>query len=529
MYPPTGHAWRRVAGPILGSLVSGFLLVKYFPFARGSGIPQTRAAIFVNNGRISLRTVVGKFVCCVISLGSGISLGREGPSVQIGSGIASVIAQRLGLSREQVKWLVPVGASAALAAAFNTPIAAVLFSLEEIMGDLHTPILGSVVLSSATSWIVLHLILGDNPLFRVPPYELVHPGELLIYALLGIAGGFVSVAFVKLLLSLRELFKKFPARTLWIQPVVGGLVVGVMAFFVPEVLGVGYGEVEKVLGGSVVLHVVVLLLILKLVATAVCYSSGNAGGIFGPSLFLGAMVGGATGTIAHMAAPSITAGPGAYAIVGMGTTFAGIVRTPLTSVIMVFEITRDYSIIVPLMISNLLAFYISRRFQHQPIYEALARQDNLHLPKHAGETRSLIRPVANAVRESPEPLREELTARDALQLVEGTSLSSWPVADDGGLIGMIRITDIESAAAHEPPRTLGDLISTQDERRRMVHVHVDQPLSVALERMGETGHEVLPVVSRANGRVLLGIVTLGEVLRAYGVRDNNTSMHLGSL
>jgi len=521
MYPPTGEAWRRVAGPVLGALVSGFLLVKYFPNARGSGIPQTRAAIFVHDGRISLKTVVGKFVCCAISLGSGISLGREGPSVQIGSGIASVIAQRLGLSREQVKWLVPVGASAALAAAFNTPIAAVLFSLEEIMGDLHTPILGSVVLSSATSWIVLHLILGDNPLFRVPPYELVHPVELLIYALLGIAGGLVSVAFVKLLLSLRELFKKLPSRTLWIQPVAGGLTVGIMAYFVPEVLGVGYGEVEKVLGGHVVLYVVVMLLVLKLVATAVCYSSGNAGGIFGPSLFLGAMVGGATGAIAHSVAPSITAGAGAYALVGMGTTFAGVVRTPLTSVIMVFEITRDYSIIVPLMISNLLAFYISRRFQHQPIYEALARQDDLHLPQHAGETRSSIRPVSNAIRESPEPLKDSDTIEEAMHQIEGTSLGSWPVVNEDGLLGMVRVRDVQRASATDGTRHVSELIPHADESYRLVHVHIDQPLSTALERMGESGHDVLPVVSRANGRLLLGLVTLKEVLKAYGVSETN--------
>src|SRR5437764_15083851 len=189
MYPAGGAGWRRILVPTLGSLVTGFLLVRFFPDARGSGIPQTRAAIFVHDGRITLKTVVGKFVCCATSLASGIALGREGPSVHIGSGIASVVARRLGLSTAQVRWLIPVGASAALAAAFNTPIAAVLFSLEEIMGDLPAPILGSVVLSSTTSWMVMHLVLGDEPRFHVAPYHLVSPVELLVYAMLGIVGG----------------------------------------------------------------------------------------------------------------------------------------------------------------------------------------------------------------------------------------------------------------------------------------------------------------------------------------------------
>src|SRR5437764_12569505 len=238
MYPPGSAAIRRVLVPVLGSLVTGYLLFKYFPEARGSGIPQAKFALFIRDGYISFRTVVGKFVCCSASLASGIALGREGPSVHIGAGIASVISRRLGLSATQVRWLLPVGASAALAAAFNTPIAAVLFSLEEIMGDMHAPILGSVVLSSTTSWMVLHLVLGDEPLFHVAGYHLVDPKELLVYVVLGIVGGLGSVAFVRLLLTLRAAFAKLPRSTAWVHPVVGGLTVGVLGYFVPAVLGV---------------------------------------------------------------------------------------------------------------------------------------------------------------------------------------------------------------------------------------------------------------------------------------------------
>ncbi|MBV8833694.1 MAG: chloride channel protein, partial [Acidobacteriaceae bacterium] len=380
IYPPGSPAWRRFLAPIAGTLFSGYLLFRYFPNARGSGIPQTKFAIFIQDGYISLRTVLGKFVCCTISLASGIALGREGPSVQIGAGIASVLGRRFGMSKEYVKALVPVGCSAALAAAFNTPIAAVLFSLEEILGDLHAPVLASVVLSSATSWIVLHLLLGDEPLFHVPAYQLVNPAEFGIYAVLGVIGGLGSVAFVKLLLQLRVWFRQLPKATGWAQPVVGGLLMGVLGLFIPEALGVGYDYVDRVLGGDFPFKMVALLAVIKIVSTPVCYSSGNAGGIFGPSLFIGAMIGGAVGSIAHQLLPHLTANPGAYALVGMGAAFAGIVRTPLTSVIMIFEMTRDYSIIVPLMISNLISFFISQQLQHEPIYEALALQEGVFLP-----------------------------------------------------------------------------------------------------------------------------------------------------
>ena len=282
-----------------------------------------------------------------------------------------------------MRWLIPVGASAALAAAFNTPIAAVLFSLEEIMGDMHAPILGSVVLSSTTSWMVLHLVLGDEPLFHVAAYQLADPRELFGYAVLGVIGGLCSVAFVRLLLTLRRSFARLPRSTVWCQPVVGGLCVGLLGFVVPAVLGVGYDQVDRALSGDLLLRTTVVLALLKIVATTVCYASGNAGGIFGPSMFIGAMIGGAVGHVAHQLFPMTTAGPGAYALVGMGTAFAGIIRTPLTSVIMIFEVTRNYTIIVPLMISNLIAFYISQKLQHEPIYEALARQDGLHLPTGA--------------------------------------------------------------------------------------------------------------------------------------------------
>ena len=519
MYPATGSGWRRILVPVLGSLSTGYLLWRFFPFARGSGIPQTKFALFINDGRIAFRTVLGKFFCCSASLASGIALGREGPSVQVGAGLASVIARSAGLSKEQVKALVPVGCSAALAAAFNTPIAAVLFSLEEIMGDLHASVLGTAVLASATSWMVLHLVLGDDPLFHVAVYRLVHPVEFAVYAVLGVVGGLGSVAFVKLLLRLRVWFASFPKWSVWFQPVAGGLTVGLLGYFVPDVMGVGYNYVDKILNGDVVLKLVVLLAVLKIVATAVCYASGNAGGIFGPSLFIGATMGAAVGSVAHSLFPAYTAGPGAYALVGMGTAFAGIVRTPLTSVIMIFEVTRDYTIIVPLMISNLIAFFISHSLQREPIYEALARQDGVHLP--TAETRSQAGRVRVSQAMRPAAALPADTQIGAA-VTEWQAFDAWPVAGHEGLCAMIRKVDLEKAVSNgSAAKSLADLLKEAPEAHpaelEYPHVHPDHSLSLALERMGSSGLNVLPVVSRANVRQLIGIVVLDDILNTYGV------------
>jgi CIC family chloride channel protein len=515
MYPSGSAAWRRVAIPTLGSLISGILLYKYFPNARGSGIPQAKFALFIRDGYIKLRTVFGKFLCCSISLASGIALGREGPSVQIGAGIASVIGRATGLSPARVKALVPVGCSAALAAAFNTPIAAVLFSLEEVLGDMQAPVLGSVVLSSATSWMVLHLFLGDQPLFHVPPYRLVNPLEFGIYAVLGVVGGLASVAFTKLLLGLRVWFRQMPKSTVWLQPTFGGLVTGLMALAVPGVLGVGYDFVDRVLGGESTLRTVVLLAVLKLIATPACYASGNAGGIFGPSLFIGAMIGGAVGMIAHSWLPLLTASPGAYALVGMGALFAGIVRTPLTSVIMIFEMTRDYSIIVPLMIANLISFFISWKFQREPIYEALALQEGVFLP--TGESREEMSGtrVSELMEEKAPLLSPDATLEEARAFLVRQHSNAWPMGEGTQVEGVVSRKELEEADS--ATIRIRDMIAKDHAANGYVYLHPDHPLNYALERMRTTGLDALPVVSRAGIHDLCGVLTLNHILEAYGL------------
>jgi chloride channel protein, CIC family len=511
LYPVGSPAWHRVLIPIAGSLLMGYLLFRFFPNARGSGVPQTKAALYAAEGRIAFKTVFGKFFCTSATLASGIPLGREGPSVQVGAGIASLLGRKLGLSTDKVKALIPVGAAAAIAAAFNTPLAAVLFALEEVVGDLHAPVLGSVVLASATSWAVLQLLLGNHPLFAVPQYQLVHPVEFALYAVLGVAGGLVSAAFSGLLLKLREKFLAAPRKTLPFQPVVGGVLVGLMGWFVPQTLGVGYVHVGSALNGAIAWRLMALLLALKLISVAVSYASGNAGGIFGPSLFLGAMLGGVVGTAGHYLFPNHVAASGAYALVGMGTAFAGIVRAPMTSVMMIFEITRDYAVIVPLMISNLVSFFIASRFQ-KPIYEVLAHQDGIHLPTAESRVAAGNRQVLLAMQPIKQVLLAEQTVGQALQITEESGLPAWPVCDRGGVIGVLGRVAIAAAAANgHKDENLAGLLPDDD----FPHLHTDHSVDAALDRMGASGLDALPVVSRANVHKLLGMVTFEDVLALY--------------
>lgn len=523
LYPVGSAHWRFLLVPSIGSLAMGFLLFRFFPDARGSGVPQTKAALYAREGRITLSTVFGKFLCTSATLACGIPLGREGPAVQVGGGIASVLGRRIGLSPERVKSLIPVGAAAAIAAAFNTPLAAVLFALEEVVGDLHAPVLGSVVLASATSWGVLRLMLGNDPLFQVPQYSLVNPWELLIYAVLGVAGGLVSVAFTQLLLRSRAWFATLPRKTVWYQPLAGGLLIGIMGWFVPQVMGVGYKYVGDVLNGGMTLKLIIALLGMKLVATAISYASGNAGGIFGPSLFLGAMLGGLVGGIAQHVFPGHVAEPGAYALVGMGTAFAGVVRAPMTSVVMIFEITRDYAVIVPLMISNLVSYFIAARIQRKPIYEVLADQDGIHLPQHESYSRRSQRQVIRLMRPASNILEANESLGEAAGRMRVAKDRTWPVVEQSRLLGLLEREQIEAAIRSEgPAKRVGDLVGL----REFSHLHSDQTFDMALERMGSARLDVLPVVSRANLHEMLGVVRLEDVLDAYGLISRHEEQNL---
>ena len=513
LFPPNVGRLRSALAPMIGSLVIGYVLVRFFPDARGNGVTQTKVALYSPNAYISLHSIIGKFLCTSATLASGIPLGPEGPSIAVGAGIASVLGRRLGLSTERVRSLIPVGAAAAIAAAFNTPVAAVLFSLEEIVGDLHAPVLGSVVLASATAWMVLRLLLGNDPLFHVPQYELVSPLELVVYAVLGIVAGIISGIAIRWQLWIREQFRRFPAKTLWVQPFSGGVLVGLVGCFVPEVLGVGYVHVSALLNGQMAIRIAALLIVLKLITVVFSSGSGNAGGIFAPVLFIGAMLGGTIGGAAHALLPHHTGTAGAYALVGMGALFAGMIRAPMTSVVLVFEITRDYAIIVPLMIANMISYFVSRKVMHEALYEGLTRQDGIHLPPAIDRTRQQVRVVSHVMRPvGKEFLTADMALADADRIAEGSDVYAWPVLSSEGICGVVSSAQLRRFLAEgKGAAPIGLLL----DGAMFPHVHRDHSFDVALERMGASGLVLLPVVSRFNVREILGVVHLSDILAAY--------------
>jgi CIC family chloride channel protein len=504
---------RLFVVPVTVSLVTGALLAWVFPDVRGSGVPQTEAAYHLHKGVIPGRVPLGKFITGVLCIGSGHSMGREGPSVQIGAGLASLVGRWVPLSADRIKDLVPVGAAGALAAAFNTPVAAVLFALEEIIGDMNATLLGSTVVASVASVVVERSILGNEPLFRVPAYHLQHPIELLAYAALGIVGGAVSLAFCKSLLSARRLFMALPSWTRAWQPAIGGLIIGGLLVFSPQVMGVGYEYVDLALNGGLVFKTMMLSCVLKLVATTVSYSSGNAGGIFAPSLYIGAMAGGAVGTIVHRLAPVQTADAGAYALVGMGTLFAGIIRAPMTSVFMIFEITQDYQILVPLMVANLLSFLISRRFQPVPVYHALLQQDHVHLPSAATRVAPTSWTAADVMGSGMNFVSPGTSVQNLWETSGANGTSAFLVGTPERLVGLVTaqqlVAAMESGRCSNPIDSLLDL--------EIVHAHPDHRSETVLDRLAQSGG-VLPVLSRDDAQRVVGVVTFADIMQFMRTR-----------
>jgi len=387
-----GHAWIfwTIITPALGGLVAGLGLTYLFPQSAGSGIPQVKVAYSLRSGLVPVKDAIGKFILCSIQIGSGASLGLEGPTVQICAGVSSLLARVARLSPKNSRRMASVGMAAGIAAAFNAPIAATTFTLEELIGDLDQTMLSGVIVAAALAAVVEHSILGSNPVFHINrAYTLTNASSLVWFALLGLLAAVVSVAFTDSLIFVRGEFKKLSALPPWVHPAIGGLATGcisVAALALYHLNGIA-GDPYKTLTlaltestGLLPVTAMAVFCILKLAATVCSYSSGGAGGIFAPSLFMGGMLGGAVGyidvAIFHHSADSI----GAFAVVGMGAVFAGIIRAPITSILIVFEMTGGYGMVLPLMIANMSAFALARHWRHTPIYEALLEQDGIHLP-----------------------------------------------------------------------------------------------------------------------------------------------------
>jgi chloride channel protein, CIC family len=523
----TAHWWRipaLIIIPVVGGLIAGAGLYFLAPEARGSGIPQVKASFYLDGGRIPARVIPGKMFLAAINIGAGASLGREGPTVQICAAIASVLGRMFAISRRRLQSLVPIGAAAGLAAAFNTPIAAVTFTLEEIIGDAASRPLGSIVIAAVIAAVVERAILGEHPIFSVPAYKLNDPYELIFYALLGLIAGLAAVAFNESLLRLRALFRRQRMTPQWATPGVGGLILGVAGLGAllltgsASVFGVGYGQLAAQLQTSLPLKMLIILGAFKLVGTVVSYSSGSSGGIFGPSLYIGGMIGGAVGLLTRFALGGPHIQPEAFALVGMGAVFAGVVRAPVTSIIMIFEMTNNYSIILPLMIANITSYVVAIELSPKPIYDALLTQDGIRLPQ---EERQALRqiPVSDAMTKEVVTVDDGISVNEAFRYVQALPerRHAYPVVDGAGrLVGLFTLNDLKRAlAVDQGGARLSEVISKDLEL-----AHPDQTLDAAMIKLGRKGVSQLPVVSRKDASKLLGIITLHDIAEALSNEDD---------
>jgi CIC family chloride channel protein len=515
-----GHEWVAWAliTPTLGALIAGFILHYVLPNARGSGIPQVKLVYAVKSGRLRLRDALGKFGVATLQLGTGSALGREGPTVQVCASVASALGRLFAISPNNLRRLIPVGTAAGIAAAFNAPIAAVTFTIEELVGDLDQTVLAGVVVAAALAAAVEHSVLGGHPVFSVPGnYQLEHPSSLLVYALLGCAAALVSRAFYSLLLSLRARFGRLEGVTRAAAPALGALLAGVLAVVVglgvgaQGVLGDGYATLSAALVGNLSLQVMLVLALAKLLATVFCYSSGGAGGIFAPVLFIGGMLGGAFGYLDRALLDHSTTELGAFALVGMGALFAAVIRAPITSVLIIFEMTRGYGLILPLMIANTVAYMLARSWQHVPIYEALLEQDGLHLPQtqRAAAALSSFR-VSDAMTTELVALPQTLSVASALQHIEASGYSIYPVVDGAQhLVGLVSESRLRRAFAEgrkDDP--------VQDLARSEEWLRSDLPLVDAVAKMSAMGARQLAVIDATSER-LVGVLAMSDVMRAH--------------
>ncbi len=504
---------RKVWVPAAGGLLVGPLVYFFAREAKGHGVPEVMAAVALKNGVIRKRIVLIKSFVSAICIGTGGSVGREGPIVQIGSAIGSTLGQVLRLSPGRMKILVGCGAAAGIAATFNAPIAGSMFALEIILGDFALATFSPIVISAVVATAVSRHFLGDVPAFIVPAYELVSAWELPIYALLGLFCAVVAVSFTKGLYKIEDLFDafKFPE---YLKAVFGGLILGVMALYFPHILGVGYGGIDLALGQKLAWWLMILLVLCKIVATSITIGSGGSGGIFAPSLFVGAMAGGFFGSVAHRILPAVTASPGAYSIVGMGAVVAGTTHGPLSAILILFEMTGDYKIILPLMIACIISNLASGQFLKDSIYTLkLGRQGvNLRSGKEVNVLKSI--PVKDVMNPKPETMPENLSLGQVTEKIIKSKYNSFPiVGEENHLTGILSFMDYRNAAFDE---NLKDLVVAKDlATLDVITVSYDDNLYDALEKITLKDFAVLPVVSPDDPLRLVGILTRSDIIGAY--------------
>ncbi len=497
--------------PAAGGLIVGPLVYFFAREAKGHGVPEVMHAVMHKGGRIRPRVAVVKSLASAICIGSGGSVGREGPIVQIGSALGSMFAQLLRLSEERIRLLVACGAAGGISATFNAPIAGVLFALEVILRDFSIRSFGLVVLSSVSSLVISHIYLGDHPAFLIPrSYSLVSAWELPLYFVLGLMAGLVGRGFVWLLYWFEDAFEAWRFRE-YVKPVVGGLAVGAIGLWYPQVFGVGYETIDAALAAELTLGLVWVLVLVKALATSLTIASGGSGGVFAPSLFIGCMLGSAFGEVMHQAYPAVTATSGAYALVGMGAVFAGAAHAPMTAIIILFEMTGDYRIIGPLMIATVVSSLLSEFMSRESIYTLKLTRRGVDITGARPDMLDTIA-VEEAMARKFQTIAAGLPAAAVLGALVEQDASSIPVVDeDGHLLGIVSRSDAENALLRDrTDQTAGDLMMPNP-----VTCFPDESVTLALQRLAGQDVAALPVVDPVQGNRVVGMLQRRDIIAAY--------------
>ena len=505
--------WFVVAVPVVGGLIYGPLVSRFAPEARGHGVPEVMYAVNRLGGRMRPRVPIVKSLASAVCIGSGGSVGREGPIVQIGSALGSVTGQLLRVSESQLRLLVACGAAGGISATFNAPLAGVFFALELILRNFETRSFGLVVLSSVTADAIGRAAFGSHAFLSLPAFTFSSLLELLLYAGLGVLATGVGLSFIRVLYAGEDISDRiWNGRPDWLRPAAGGVLLGLLLLAVPEMYGVGYPVLALAISGHYIVLALLGLLAAKILATSLTMWIGGSGGVFAPSLFMGAMLGSAYGAIAHDIVPGVAVAAGAYGLVGMGAVFASSARAPITAVLIIFELTGDYRIILPLMIAIIVATALSNSITRDTIYTLKLRRRGIDIERPQGTLMAQIK-ISEAMGKLPRPLTPEQPLRDVLKRFTNERTDALPVIDhDGTLLGIVTAADIEQAiGGARNGLTAGNLVHEVPELR------VDQSLEDAVRALAIADDEGLPVLD-ADGRKAIGWLTHRRLLRAYHLR-----------
>ena len=505
--------YLRIAIPASGGLGVGLMVYFLAREAKGHGVPEVMEAVAVHSGVIRKRIVVVKSLASAICIGSGGSVGREGPIVQIGSAIGSVLGQLINTSADRMRTLVGCGAAAGIAATFNAPIAGSMFALEIVLGDFGLATFSPIVIASVTATAVSRHFLGNYPAFVVPVYQLVSAWEFPLYVTLGFFCALIAFFFIKTLYYAEDVFDRFQFPE-YLKASVGGLLLGFMGLVFPQILGVGYGGIDLSLAQQISWWLLLLLVAFKILATAITIGSGGSGGIFAPSLFLGAMAGGAYGMLVNGIFPNVTASAGAYGIVGMAAVVSATTHGPLTAILMLFEMTGEYRIILPLMITCIISSLAVRVLSRESIYtlKLIRRGVDIQAGREVNILKSI--PVKDVMNSEVETVTEGMSMGEISERIAKSKYNSFPMLDTAGrLKGILSYNDYRDAIFNDD---LKDLVIARDlATMKVVTVTAEDNLYNALELITQKDFSIMPVVSPADEAELLGVLSRRDIIGAY--------------